>query len=37
MNMKKTAKVLGKILYVIIGFLPIFFLGYLLGLKLLEN
>ncbi len=35
--MRKALKVIGKIIYLIIGFLPIFFLGYLLGLKLLEN
>lgn len=35
--MKKATKVLGKIIYVIIAFSPIFFLGYLLGIKLLEN
>jgi len=35
--MKKGLKVIGKIIYVIIGFLPILFLGYLLGLKLLAN
>jgi hypothetical protein len=35
--MKKATKVLGKIIYLIIGFLPILFLGYLLGLKLLAN
>jgi len=35
--MKKATKVLAKIIYVIIGFLPILFLGYLLGIKLIEN
>ena len=34
-QMKKTAKVLGKIIYLLIAFSPIFFLGYMLGLKLL--
>jgi hypothetical protein len=33
--MKKATKVLRTILYAILAFLPIFFLGYLLGLKLL--
>lgn len=33
--MKKAIKVLGLILYTILGLLPIFFLGYMLGLKLL--
>lgn len=33
--MKKALKVIGKIIYTIIAFSPIFFLGYLLGLKLL--
>jgi hypothetical protein len=35
--MKKTLKVIGTILYAILAFSPIFFLGYLLGIKLLEN
>ena len=33
--MKKAIKITGKIIYVIIAFLPIFALGYMLGLKLL--
>jgi hypothetical protein len=33
--MKKTLKVLGTIIYAVIALLPIFFLGYLLGLKLI--
>jgi hypothetical protein len=33
--MKKAIKVLGLIIYTILAFTPIFFLGYLLGLKLL--
>jgi hypothetical protein len=33
--MKKSIKVIGKIIYAIVAFLPIFALGYLLGLKLL--
>jgi hypothetical protein len=33
--MKKALKVIGKIIYAIVAFLPIFALGYLLGLKLL--
>jgi hypothetical protein len=35
--MKKATKVIGKILYVILAFAPIFALGYLLGLKLLNT
>jgi len=35
--MKKALKTIGTILYFIIAMTPIFFLGYLLGLKLLEN
>jgi hypothetical protein len=34
-NMKKAIKVLGLILYTILALSPIFFLGYLLGLKLI--
>jgi hypothetical protein len=34
--MNKSVKVIGKILYVILAFAPIFALGYLLGLKLLN-
>jgi len=33
--MKKTIKVIGKIIYIIIAFTPIFILGYMLGLKLI--
>jgi hypothetical protein len=33
--MKKALKVIGQIIYTILAFTPIFFLGYLLGLKLL--
>jgi len=33
--MKKTLRVLGQIIYLLIALSPIFFLGYLLGLKLL--
>ena len=33
--MKKALKVLGLIIYTILAFAPIFFLGYLLGLKLI--
>jgi hypothetical protein len=33
--MKKAIKVLAQIIYTILAFLPILFLGYLLGLKLL--
>jgi hypothetical protein len=33
--MKKATKVIGKILYFILAFAPIFALGYMLGLKLL--
>ena len=33
--MKKALKVLGLIIYTILAFLPILFLGYLLGLKLI--
>jgi hypothetical protein len=33
--MKKALKVIGQIIYTILAFLPIFFLGYLLGLKLI--
>jgi hypothetical protein len=33
--MNKALKVIGKIIYAIVAFLPIFALGYLLGLKLL--
>jgi hypothetical protein len=33
--MSKIKKVLGLIIYTILAFLPIFFLGYLLGLKLI--
>jgi hypothetical protein len=33
--MKKALKVIGLIIYTILAFSPIFFLGYLLGLKLL--
>jgi len=33
--MKKALKVIGLIIYGIIAFLPILFLGYLLGLKLI--
>jgi hypothetical protein len=34
--MKKAIKITGKILYAILAFAPIFALGYLLGLKLLN-
>jgi hypothetical protein len=33
--MKKAIKVLGLIIYSILAFLPILFLGYMLGLKLI--
>jgi len=33
--MKKAFKIIAKIIYIIIAFTPIFFLGYLLGLKLI--
>jgi hypothetical protein len=33
--MKKTLKVLGTIIYAVIALLPIFILGYMLGLKLI--
>ena len=33
--MKKAVRVIGKILYFILAFTPIFALGYMLGLKLL--
>lgn len=33
--MKKAVKVIGKIIYTILAFAPIFALGYMLGLKLL--
>jgi len=33
--MKKAIKITGKIIYAIIAFLPIFAIGYMLGLKLL--
>jgi hypothetical protein len=33
--MKKTLKAIGLVIYFIIALLPIFFLGYMLGLKLL--
>jgi hypothetical protein len=33
--MKKALRVLGLIIYTILAFTPIFFLGYLLGLKLI--
>jgi hypothetical protein len=33
--MKKAVKTIGLIIYGIIAFLPILFLGYLLGLKLI--
>jgi hypothetical protein len=33
--MKKAIKILAQIIYTILAFLPILFLGYLLGLKLL--
>lgn len=36
-EMKQALKIIGKILYVIIALSPIFFLGYLLGIKLLEQ
>jgi hypothetical protein len=35
--MKKATQVIGKIIYLLIAFSPIFFLGYLLGIKLLSN
>lgn len=35
-KMRKATKVLGLIIYYIIALSPIFFLGYLLGLKLLK-
>jgi hypothetical protein len=34
--MKKATKVLAQIIYFIIAFAPIFFLGYLLGLTLIK-
>jgi hypothetical protein len=34
--MNKTKKVLAQIIYTIIAFSPIFFLGYLLGLQLMK-
>jgi hypothetical protein len=33
--MKKALKVIGKIIYTVLAFSPIFALGYMLGLKLL--
>jgi hypothetical protein len=33
--MNKALKAIGKIIYIILAFAPIFALGYLLGLKLL--
>jgi hypothetical protein len=33
--MKKATKVLGLIIYAVIALLPIFILGYMLGLKLI--
>jgi hypothetical protein len=35
--MKKAKRVLADIILFILAFSPIFFLGYLLGIKLLEN
>jgi hypothetical protein len=35
-KMKKATKVLAQIIYFIIAFSPIFFLGYLLGLQLIK-
>jgi len=35
--MKKASRVIGKILYIILGLSPIFALGYMLGLKLMEK
>lgn len=35
--MKKGLKVIGQLIYFILALIPIFFLGYLLGLKLLAN
>ena len=34
--MKKTIKVIGKIIYIIIAFTPIFILGYMLGIHILK-
>ena len=34
-QMKKALNIIGTIIYTIVAFLPILFLGYLLGLKLL--
>jgi hypothetical protein len=33
--MKKALKAIGLVIYTVIALLPIFFLGYLLGLKLI--
>ena len=35
--MKKAVRVIGKILYFILVFTPIFALGYMLGLKLMQQ
>jgi hypothetical protein len=35
--MKKAVKVIGKILYFILAFTPIFALGYMIGIKLMEQ
>jgi hypothetical protein len=35
--MKKAKRILSDIILFILAFTPIFFLGYLLGIKLLEN
>jgi hypothetical protein len=35
--MKKAVKVIGKIIYTILALSPIFALGYMLGIKLLEK
>jgi hypothetical protein len=35
--MKKAVKVIGNILYFILALLPIFALGYMLGIKLMEQ
>jgi hypothetical protein len=35
--MKKATKVIGKIIYFIVAMSPIFALGYMLGIKLMEQ
>jgi hypothetical protein len=35
--MKKAKRIISDVLLFILAFSPIFFLGYLLGIKLLEN